>query len=72
MLEKNRLAPWHVLTVALLPIACVNLNQWLSISGGHIPTCFPYIEGCTSISSTGRHGVSYWLFKALMLPQSLL
>ncbi|MEM6817660.1 MAG: hypothetical protein AAF578_02620 [Pseudomonadota bacterium] len=72
MLEKNRLAPWLVLTVALLPIACVNLNQWLSISGGYIPACFPYIEGCTSISSTGRHGVSYWLFKALMLPQSLL
>lgn len=72
MLEKNRLSPWVVVTVALLPIACVNLNQWLSIAGGFIPGCFPYVEGCTSISSTGRYGASYWIFKAMMLPQSLL
>ncbi|MEO1580440.1 MAG: hypothetical protein AAFR91_01250 [Pseudomonadota bacterium] len=72
MLEKDRLSPWVVVTVALLPIACVNLNQWLSIAGGFIPRCFPYVEGCTSISSTGRYGASYWIFKAIMLPQSLL
>lgn len=72
MLEKDRLSPWVVVTVALLPIACVNLNQWLSIAGGFIPGCFPYVEGCTSISSTGRYGASYWIFKAIMLPQSLL
>lgn len=61
-----------IVAVALLPIACVNINQWLSMSAGLVPSCIPYIEGCTSISATGRYGVSYWLFKLMMLPQSVL
>ena len=60
------------MVTAALPVLCVLLNHWLSIRGGYIPDCIPYFEGCTSISSTGRHGVSYWLFKAMMLPQALL
>ncbi|MEL7310312.1 MAG: hypothetical protein AAFN07_02265 [Pseudomonadota bacterium] len=58
--------------VAALPVVCVLLNHWLSMRGGYIPSCIPYLEGCTSISSTGRHGLSYWLFKAMMLPQAIV
>ena len=63
---------WLFLATALLPVVCVNLNQALSVAGGYIPACYPYWEGCTSISSTGRHGWSYGLFKAMMLPHSVL
>lgn len=55
-----------------MPIVSVNANYWLSASAGHIPQCLTYLEGCTSISATGRYGVSYWLFKLFMLPQALL
>ncbi len=34
--------------------------------------CFTYLDGCTSISSTGRHGAGYVLFKLTMLPQAVL
>ncbi|MEM7763897.1 MAG: hypothetical protein AAF290_07420 [Pseudomonadota bacterium] len=63
---------WLTLTVALLPIITVNLCFQLSVAGDFIPDCFVYVDGCTSISATGRHGIAYWLFKALMLPQCLV
>ena len=72
MLRTPRLSFILIMVTAALPVLCVLLNHWLSIRGGYIPDCIPYFEGCTSISSTGRHGVSYWLFKAMMLPQALL
>lgn len=65
---------WAVLVmiVAVVPVLSVNVNYLLSASADYIPDCFVYLEGCTSISATGRYGVSYWLFKAFMLPQALL
>lgn len=71
-MPSRLLSPALIVAVALLPIACVNINQWLSMSAALVPSCIPYIEGCTSISATGRYGVSYWLFKLMMLPQSVL
>ncbi|MEO1576596.1 MAG: hypothetical protein AAFU65_16745, partial [Pseudomonadota bacterium] len=44
----------------------------ISAAAGVIPVCLTYLEGCTSISSTGRHGVGYVLFKLAMLPQAWL
>ncbi|MBC8328276.1 MAG: hypothetical protein H8E31_05960, partial [Planctomycetes bacterium] len=40
--------------------------------GGHIPACITYVVGCTSISSAGRYGFSYYLFKAGMIPSAVL
>ncbi len=37
-----------------------------------LPSCFPYIDGCTSISSTGRHPPGSLLFRAVHLPQGVL
>lgn len=48
------------------------MNFLLSAAARLIPDCFVYIDGCTSISATGRYGVSYYLFKAFMLPQAIL
>ena len=61
-----------VLIVAVTPIVSVNANYIISSRADLIPDCFVYLEGCTSISATGRYGVSYWLFKVFMLPQALL
>ncbi len=51
---------------ALIPTFTVNLCYLVSSLQGHVLVCVPYFEGCTSISSTGRHGISFWLFKAGM------
>ena len=61
-----------VFIVAVTPIVSVNANYIISSRADLIPDCFVYLEGCTSISATGRYGVSYWLFKVFMLPQALL
>ena len=37
-----------------------------------MPACVPYFEGCTSISSAGRYGISYYLFKVGMVCGAVL
>jgi hypothetical protein len=63
-------------TVALLcflgPVLTVHLSYAISASAGFVAACIPYLEGCTSISATGRHGAGYVLFKAGMLPSVLV
>jgi hypothetical protein len=63
-------------TLALLcglgPILTVHACFALSASAGFVPTCVPYLDGCTSISAAGRHGWAYFLFKAGMLPSAAL
>ena len=49
---------------------------WLGSASGYIfsylgdivPWCVPHIEGCTSISRTGRTGTSFYIFKFTMIP----
>lgn len=62
----------RMVVIAVLPVVAANLCYVLSAQAGYIPWCFTYLEGCTSISSTGRHGAGYVLFKLTMLPQALL
>ncbi|MBL8200421.1 MAG: hypothetical protein JNK40_05555 [Chromatiales bacterium] len=63
-------------TIALLcflgPVLTVHASYAVSAAAGIVPACMPYLEGCTSISATGRHGLGYVLFKAGMLPSALL
>ena len=63
-------------TIALLgflgPVLTVHLSYAVSAAGGIVPACIPYLDGCTSISATGRHGPGYVLFKAGMLPSALV
>jgi hypothetical protein len=54
------------LLCGLVPLLTVHVCYVLSASAGVIPTCSPYLDGCTSISATGRHGWGYVLFKAGM------
>ena len=60
------------LLAALLPIAGINVSYLVAASLDHIPSCFPYIEGCTSISSTGRAAPESLLFRAIVIPSAVL
>ncbi len=56
------------LLIGLLPLLTVAACLQLSQAQGHVPDCNPLLEGCTTVSATGRHGDAYHLFKMLMLP----
>jgi hypothetical protein len=64
---------WHMpLLVAVVPFIAAHLAYAVSIHSGHVPSCIPYLEGCTSISRAARHGLGNHLFRLLMLPSALL
>lgn len=56
----------------MLPLLAVHLCWLISLDAGHVPACLPYLDGCTSISATGRHGLAFYLFKMLMIPSAML
>ena len=60
------------LLTALLPALAINLCYLLAASQGHVPWCIPYLEGCTSISATGREAPESYLFRALVIPTAVL
>ncbi len=60
------------LFTGLLPLVGINAAYWIGVDAGILPSCIPYIEGCTSISATGRYPPGDRLFRAVMLPQSVL
>ena len=60
------------LAAALLPVLTTHLCFLVSAGQGHIDWCFPYWEGCSSISRAGRHGLAYFLFKGGMIPACVL
>ena len=61
-----------LLVAALAPVIGVNLAYWIGVTHDNLPSCIPYIDGCTSISSTGRYPPGDRLFRAVMLPQAVL
>lgn len=58
------------LAVALVPLLVTHLALLLSIQAGHVPSCIPYLEGCTSISRAARHGTANTLFQWVMVPMA--
>ena len=59
------------LVAGVLPLIAVTGAHWLGVDAGRLPACFPYVEGCTSISATGRHPPGSFLFKAVQMPFAL-
>jgi hypothetical protein len=57
---------------ALLPFAAVHAAFLLASAAGDVPHCNPYLDSCTSISATGRHGAAGYLFRGAMLPASVV
>lgn len=60
------------LVTGLVPLVGINLAYWIGVDSDVIPACIPYIDGCTSISATGRYPPGDRLFRAVMLPQAVL
>lgn len=50
----------------------VTLAYWIGVDSGILPACSPFLDGCVSISATGRYLPASLLFHAVMLPQSVL
>lgn len=63
---------WLALAASLVPLLTIHITYVVSVLEGHVELCIPYLDSCTSISRTGRHGTSYFIFKGTMLPAAVL
>jgi len=72
-MQRNAFPIWPLpLAIVAALVVATHLAWWLSIRDGHIESCIPYLEGCTSISRAARHGLGNHLFRLLVLPCALL
>ena len=60
------------LFVGVAPVLGITAAYWLNVDAGILPSCMPFLDGCTSISSTGRYMPGSLVFRAVMLPQAAL
>jgi hypothetical protein len=60
------------LAVGILPLVAMFGAFWLGVYNDVVPACIPFIDGCTSISATGRKPPGSFLFRAVMLPQAVV
>jgi hypothetical protein len=60
------------LITGFAPIFAVHVSYLIGIRAGVLPACLPYVEGCISISATGRYPPSSFLFKSVMMPEAIL
>ena len=63
---------WLPLITALLPLTAVHLTYLIAAQTGFVDWCVPYLDGCTSISKTGREPPASHVFKATMIPAGVL
>lgn len=52
----------------IIPVAGVALAYWLNVDAGTLPACVPFLDGCVSISATGRYSPGDRAFRAVLLP----
>ena len=60
------------LITGLLPIVAIHMSLLIAIDAGSIPGCIPYLDGCVSISATGRNPPANFLFKTVMMAESVV
>jgi hypothetical protein len=60
------------LVTGLLPIVTIHLSLLIAINADVIQACNPYIDGCTSISATGRYAPASFLFKPVMIAEAVI
>ncbi len=60
------------LFAGVVPIAGIAAAYWLNVEAGLLPACMPLLDGCTSISATGRMMPGSMAFRAVLLPQAAL
>lgn len=59
---------WLAWISGLLPITGTAASGIIAMQLGLVPACNPFLEGCTSISATGREFPASLAFRATMLP----
>lgn len=57
---------------ALVPLITINVTYLIAADLEHVRTCIPYLQGCASVSSTGRMFPESLIFKAGFLPSALV
>ena len=55
-----------------LPIIAIHTSLLVAIGSGSIVGCIPYLEGCTSISATGRYEPASFIFKPAMTAEAVI
>ena len=72
--ERTRTIPLYVvpLVTGLLPIIGINASYLIAAWAGHVPWCNPYLDGCTSVSATGRQPPEAFVFRATIMPLAVL
>ena len=63
---------WLPLLTGVLPLVAMFGAFAIGVAYGTLPDCNPIIDGCRSISATGRQPPGSFLFRAIMLPQAIL
>ena len=60
------------LLAGLMPFTAMCGAFLIGVAYDALPTCNPFLDGCVSISATGRKPPGSFLFRAIMLPYSLV
>lgn len=60
------------IVVGLAPVLGVIIAYRLNVDAAILPSCLPVLDGCTSISSTGRQMPGSLVFKGVMFPQAAM
>jgi len=60
------------LWAAVVPFVTINVCYVLGVSLDHLPSCIPYLSGCTSVSSTGRIAPESLVSKAGLLSSAVI
>lgn len=63
---------WLPLIAGIVPFVGVHLCYLIAVEHGYLPACIPYLDGCTSISGTGRYPPASFLFRAVELTAAAL
>ena len=62
---------WLPLFIGLAPLIGVHAAYLIAVEHGYLQPCIPYLEGCTSISGTGRYPPASFLFKAVQMAMAV-
>ena len=58
------------LFAGIVPVIGVAAAFWLNVEAGVLPSCMPLLDGCTSISATGRYMPGSMPFRAVLFPHA--
>jgi len=70
-MRYSELAKWIAWYAALAPLIAVHLGYAINILSGGVEACFPYWDGCTSISRAARSGPGLMVFRGLVIPSGV-